>query len=114
MKPAIVAAFLEKHPGKPLSLSDADALVTGDLALRPTHQSSALVEEWRRACETAPYGDTYESQLAAALPFVEGLRIVNLHYQGELGGLIRHDSASKGARKASHLTRLIAKPNPRG
>jgi hypothetical protein len=133
MKPAIVAAFLEKHPGKPLILSDADALVTGDLALlasldcdialrtqvkrlrgrfmivprsgtivlRPTHKTSALVEEWRRACENVPYGDADESQLAAALSFVEGLRIVNLHYKGELGGLIRHDSASKGTRKAA-------------
>jgi hypothetical protein len=87
---------------------------SGTVVLRPNHKTFALIEQWRRACENAPYGDTDESQLAAALSSVEGLRIVNLQHTGELGGLVRHDSASKGTRKASHLTRLIARMWTRG
>jgi hypothetical protein len=144
MKPAIVAGFFGKHPGKTLILSDVYAPATGDLALlasldcdialrlqakrlrgrfmivprsgtmvlKPGRKTFALIKAWQQVCENAPYGDTDESCLGAALSSVEGLRIVNLHYRGELGGLIRHDSASAGKWKASHLTRLIAKLNP--
>jgi hypothetical protein len=144
LKPAIVAGFLDRHPGKVLILSDVDAQATGDLAqlaaldcdvairmqakrlrgrymivprsgtmvLKPRPKTVALIEAWRLACENAPYGDTDESCLGAALSCIEGLRIVNLQYTGDLGGLIRHGSASKGKWKASHLTRLIARLNP--
>jgi hypothetical protein len=80
---------------------------SGTVVLYPGWRTFAFVETWRRHCEAAPYGDTDESCLGLALTGVEGLRIVNLQHNSELGSLIRHDRASLGKVKASHLKRAL-------
>jgi hypothetical protein len=137
MKPSIVAAFLDKYPGKTLILSDVDAEATGDLAplaaldcdvalrlqckrLRGRNMLVArsgtmvlktsaqpLIEAWARHCTRARFGDTDESALNAAIAECAGLTLQNIPIGSKLGGLIRHDSASRDLPKASHLGRAV-------
>jgi hypothetical protein len=79
---------------------------SGTVVLKPS--AWPLVEAWVRHCERSPYyGDTDESCLSAAIAECAGLSIQNIPVGTELGDLIRHDCASRGLPKVSHLDRAV-------
>jgi hypothetical protein len=137
LKAGIALGFMDRHPEKTIILSDVDALVAGDLAplaaidadvalrlqcKRPRGRNMfvvragtivikpsarPLIEAWARNCALATYGDTDKSCLNAAIAECAGLRMQNIPIGSPLGDLIRHDSASRGLRKISHLDRAL-------